>query len=269
MQNNAIPVDVPLLSADERLALGRNRWFGQLSPSLRHDILRHGVVRRLRDGDCLFERGRPATCWGVVARGAVRVGFSSAGGQRFTLCYMRPGAWFSALTVLQGSGFDYDAHARGATTLLTLAQADVRSILERHAELHEALLGLHARRTRQLFELVDDMKSLPLRARLAKQLVRLAQSFGVPADDAVRIALPVTQEEVAQLVGASRQRVNRELQEFRRLGWVRLEAGRFLLRDRAALQHVASGADLESPGQATWTAPAARPIPGYATLLAA
>lgn len=237
--------DIPLLSPDERQALVRNRWFASLSPALRHDLLRHGVVRRLRDGECLFERGGPATSWGVVARGAVRVGFTSSAGQKFTLGYMRPGSWFSALTVLQDSGFDYDAHARGSTTLLTLAQADVRAILQRHPELHEALVGLHARRTRQLFELVDDLKSLSLRARLAKQLGRLAKGFGVPGPDAVRITLPITQEEVAQLVGASRQRVNRELQDFRRLGFVRVEAGRLLVCDAQALHHIASGAEVD------------------------
>lgn len=242
-------MDHPLLSFDDRLALGRNGWFASLSSSLRHDILRRGTARQLRDGDCVFERGRPATHWCAVVRGAVRVGLTSAGGQKLTLCFMRPGSWFCALTVLQSAEADYDAHARGSTTLLMLAQADLRSILQQHGELHAALLRLHARRTRQVFGLIEDMMSLPLRARLAKHLAQLGASHGVPVAGGIRIGLPLTQEDMAQLVGASRQRVNCELMALRREGVLKTDRGEVLVCDAAALQRIAGGGEAVAAGE--------------------
>ena len=110
-----------------------------------------------------------------------------------------------------------------------------------HVELYEALLRLHARRIRQLYGLVEDLNTLPLRARLAKQLLHLVRSYGVPSlSDAseVRIGLQLAQEELAQLLGASRQRVNQELKSMERDGAIRIEQGGLVIRDRVALMQI-------------------------------
>jgi CRP-like cAMP-binding protein len=110
-----------------------------------------------------------------------------------------------------------------------------------HTELYEAMLRLHARRIRQLFGLVEDLNTLPLRARLAKQLVHLVRSYGVPNLDngaEMRISLQLAQEELAQLLGASRQRVNQELKAMERDGVLRIEPGGLVIRDRVALSKI-------------------------------
>ena len=81
-------------------------------------------------------------------------------------------------------------------------------------EFSEAILRLNARRVRQLYGLVEDLNTLPLRARLAKQLLHLTRSYGVMSlsdSNEIRIGLHLAQEELAQLLGASRQRVNQAL----------------------------------------------------------
>ena len=108
-------------------------------------------------------------------------------------------------------------------------------------ELYEALLRLHARRIRQLYGLVEDLNTLPLRARLAKQLLHLARSYGVPClgdGREVRIGLQLAQEELAQLLGASRQRVNQELKSMEREEAIRIEPGGLVIRDRTALMRI-------------------------------
>jgi CRP-like cAMP-binding protein len=185
---------------------------------------------------------------------------------------MRPGSWFSAMTVLDGAGCEYDAHARGSTTVLMLAQADLRAILQEHEELYAALLRLHARRTRQVFELIEDMMCLPLRARLAKQLLRLSAGYGVPAAGSIRIGLQLTQEDIAQLLGASRQRVSSEINALRRSGVLKMEHGRLLVCDRAALQRIAEGAEEDPADRYSPAAPGSLPesaAPLLAELLAA
>jgi len=111
-----------------------------------------------------------------------------------------------------------------------------------HVELYEALLRLHARRIRQLYGLVEDLNTLPLRARLAKQLLHLVRSYGIPSlahGDEMRIGLQLAQEELAQLLGASRQRVNQELKAMEREDAIRIEAGGLVVRDREALMRIA------------------------------
>eukprot|EP01041_Mallomonas_annulata_P035312 gene35313-58242_t len=99
-----------------------------------------------------------------------------------------------------------------------------------------------ARNVGQLFGLVEDLNTLPLRSRLAKQLVHLVRSYGVPSlsdGSEMRIGLQLAQEELAQLLGASRQRVNQELKAMERENAIRIEPGGLVVRDREALMRIA------------------------------
>ena len=240
-------MDDPILTIDEREAINGGRWFSSLSPSLRHDILRCAFVQRYKDGQLICARGDPPEQWIACAKGAVRVSSTSVSGKQITLTYVEPGIWFGDIAIFDGDRRTHDAYAHGATTILCVAKADFRKILAVHVELYEALLRLHARRLRQLFGLVEDLNTLPLRARLAKQLLHLARSYGVPSlsdSSEVRIGLQLAQEELAQLLGASRQRVNQELKAMEREGAIRIEQGGLVVRSREALRRI-SEADLE------------------------
>jgi CRP/FNR family transcriptional regulator, cyclic AMP receptor protein len=239
-------MDEPILTIEEREAINAGRWFSSLSPSLRHDILRCAYVKRFKDGELLAARGEPPGEWSACAKGAIRVSSTSLTGKQVTLTYVEPGVWVGDVAIFDGDKRTHDAYAHGDTTLLCVAKADFRNILSRHVELYEALLRLHARRIRQLFGLVEDLNTLPLRARLAKQLLHLLRSHGLrcPAEGSeARIGLQLAQEELAQLVGASRQRVNQELKSMEREQAIRIESGGLVVRSREALMRIASAAD--------------------------
>jgi CRP/FNR family cyclic AMP-dependent transcriptional regulator len=231
----------PILNIDEREAINSGRWFSTLSPSLRHDILRCAYVKRFKDGELIAARGEPPEDWIACAKGAVRVSSTSISGKQITLTYVEPGIWFGDVAIFDGDRRTHDAYAHGGTTILCVAKADFRKILSSHVELYEAMLRLHARRIRQLYGLVEDLNTLPLRARLAKQLLHLVRSYGVPSlsdGREVRIGLHLAQEELAQLLGASRQRVNQELKAMERDNVIRIEPGGLVIRDREALMHI-------------------------------
>lgn len=241
-------MDDPILTIDERSAINNGRWFSSLSPSLRHDILRCAYVIRYKDGELIAARGGPSEEWIACAAGAVRVSSTSISGKQVTLTYVEPGIWFGDVAMFDGDRRTHDAYAHGKTTLLCVARGDFRKILDRHVELYEALLRLHARRIRQLFGLVEDLNTLPLRARLAKQLLHLVRSYGVPSladGHEVRIGLQLAQEELAQLLGASRQRVNQELKSMEREDAIRIEPGGLVVRNREALIRI-SEADVDT-----------------------
>ena len=231
----------PILTIDEREAINSGRWFTSLSPSLRHDILRCSYVKRFKDGALIAARGDPPEEWIACARGAVRVSSTSISGKQITLTYVEPGIWFGDVAFFDGEQRTHDAYAHGDTTIVCVARGDFRKILAQHVELYDALLRLHARRIRVLFGLVEDLNTLPLRARLAKQLLHLVRSYGIPSlsdGDEVRIGLQLAQEELAQLLGASRQRVNQELKAMEREDTIRIEPGGLVVRNRKALLRI-------------------------------
>jgi len=235
-------MDEPILTIAEREAINGGRWFSSLSPSLRHDILRCAYVKRYKDGELIAARGDPPEDWIACAKGAVRVSSTSITGKQITLTYVEPGIWFGDVAIFDGDRRTHDAYAHGETTILCVAKADFKKILATHVELYDAMLRLHARRIRQLFGLVEDLNTLPLRARLAKQLLHLVRSYGVPclADgNEMRIGLQLAQEELAQLLGASRQRVNQELKSMEREDAIRIEQGGLVVRNRSMLMRIA------------------------------
>jgi CRP/FNR family transcriptional regulator, cyclic AMP receptor protein len=206
-------MDEPILTMDEREAINGGRWFNSLSPSLRHDILRCAYVKRFKDS-----------------------------GKQITLTYVEPGVWFGDVAMFDGDQRTHDAYAHDATTLLCVSRNDFQKILSNHGELYEALMRLQARRIRTLFGLVEDLNTLPLRSRLAKQLLHLVRSYGVPClsdGNEMRIGLQLAQEELAQLLGASRQRVNQELKAMERDNAIRIEQGGLVIRDRNMLMRIA------------------------------
>jgi len=234
-------MDEPILNIEERAAINSGRWFSSLSPSLRHDVLRCAYVKRFRDSELICARGEPPEEWIACAKGAVRVSSTSISGKQITLTYVEPGIWFGDVSIFDGDRRTHDAYAHGDTTTLCVAKADFKKILTTHVELYEALLRLHARRIRQLYGLVEDLNTLPLRARLAKQLIHLVRSYGVPSlsdGSEIRIGLHLAQEELAQLLGASRQRVNQELKTMERENAIRIEPGGLVIKDRAALMKI-------------------------------
>ncbi len=237
-------MDEPILTMEEREAINGGRWFASLSPSLRHDILRCAFVKRYPDGALISARGDAPEQWIACAKGAVRVSSTTLAGKQVTLTYVEPGVWFGDVAMFDGDRRTHDTYAHGATTILCVTRADFQKILAQHVELYEALMRLQARRIRLLFGQVEDLSSLPLRARLAKQLLHLARSYGVPntpVDDELRISLQLAQEELAQLLGASRQRVNQELKTMEREEVIRIEPDGLIVRDRAALLRIGEG----------------------------
>jgi CRP-like cAMP-binding protein len=174
-----------------------------------------------------------------VARGAVRIGTVSLAGKQVTLTYCEPGTWFGDIALFDGLPRTHDAHAHGETTLLIVRKADFRELLAQHVELYDALLRLNCRRLRLMFDQYEDLNTRPLQARLARQLLLLAKSYGVEQGAEIRIGLQLAQEDLAQLLGASRQRVNQELKGLERDGILRVEPTRLVLLSRERLLSIA------------------------------
>ena len=228
-----------VLTIDELQNIETGAWFSKLSTALKSAILARALVRRLADGDALASRGSPAQEWCGVARGAVRISTVSLSGKQVTLTYAEPGTWFGDIALFDGLPRTHDADVHGATTLLTVRKPDFKELLAQNAELYDALLRLNCRRLRLMFDQLEDLNTRPLQARLARQVLLLAKSYGIAQGEEIRIGLALAQEDLAQLLGASRQRVNQELKAFERDGAVRVEPTRLVVLPREKLMTAA------------------------------
>jgi CRP-like cAMP-binding protein len=229
----------PALTLEERRNIETGPWFSKLSPALQQAILSRTIVRRLADEAPMAVRGGQAEEWVGVARGAVRVSTVSLAGKQVTLTYCEPGVWFGDIALFDGLPRTHDAHAHGDTTLLVVRKPDFKTLLAQHVELYDALLRLNCRRLRLMFDQFEDLNTRPLQARLARQLLLLARSYGVTEGEEIRIGLQLAQEDLAQLLGASRQRVNQELKGFERDGILRVEPTRLVVISRERLMAAA------------------------------
>jgi CRP/FNR family cyclic AMP-dependent transcriptional regulator len=232
-------MNTPVLSTDERQNIDTGAWFSRLSTPLRHAILSRALVRRLSDGASLASRGAQAEEWCGVAKGAVRISSVSLSGKQVTLTYAEPGTWFGDIALFDGLPRTHDADAHGETTLLVVRKPDFKDLLSQHVELYDALLRLNCRRLRLMFNQFEDLNTRPLQARLAKQVLLLAKSYGIAQGEEIRIGLQLAQEDLAQLLGASRQRVNQELKGFEREGALRVEPTRLVVTSRDKLLAIA------------------------------
>jgi CRP/FNR family cyclic AMP-dependent transcriptional regulator len=230
-----LKMNTSILTIDERSNIESGSWFSKLSLPLRQAILSRSTVRRLADGATLSARGTPAEDWCGVAKGAVRVSSVSLAGKQVTLTYVEPGTWFGDIALFDGLPRTHDANAHGETTLLVVRKADFRELLAQHVELYDALLRLNCRRLRLMFDTIEDLNTRPLAARLAKQILLLARSYGVNEGEEIRIGLQLAQEDLAQLLGASRQRVNQELKALERDEALRIEPTRLVVLSKAKL----------------------------------
>ena len=228
-------MNIPVLTSEERRNIESGGWFSKLSEPLRQAILSRAYVRRLADGAPMASRGTPAEEWCGVAKGAVRISLVSLSGKQVTLTYVEPGSWFGDIALFDGLPRTHDADAHGETTLLAVRRADFKELLAQHSELYEALLRLNCRRLRLMFNHFEDLNTRPLAARLAKQILLLAKSYGIEQGEEIRIGLQLAQEDLAQLLGASRQRVNQELKSFEREGAVRIEPTRLVVLSKEKL----------------------------------
>jgi CRP/FNR family transcriptional regulator len=122
------------------------------------------------------------------------------------------------------------------TILHGLAHADFRPYVAGHPEVAWQLLRVLVGMIRRQDQAIQDMVFLDVGGRVARRLLDLAAQHGQPANPGIRVSVPITQEELAQMVGASRESVNKAVGSFMDRGWLALEGRNYLILDEEALQ---------------------------------
>jgi CRP/FNR family cyclic AMP-dependent transcriptional regulator len=182
-------------------------------------------------GRTLFNEGDPGDKLYVVTAGKIKLGRTAADGRENLLAVLGPGEMFGELSLFDPGPRTATATAVTDTTVLGLGHGDLQPWLTGRPEVASHLLGALAQRLRRTNEAMADLVFSDVPGRVAKALLDLARRFGVQAEDGLHVTHDLTQEELAQLVGASRETVNKALADFASRGFLRLEARAVVILD--------------------------------------
>ena len=216
----------------------------------------HTHVVLLPRGERLFAEGDLGDCLYLVISGKIKLTRTAPDGRESLVSVHGPGDMFGELAMFDPTYRTSTAVAVTDARLAEIDHDDLRQVLTTRPAVSLLLLKALAQRLRRVTETNTNLIFTDVPGRVAKALLELASKFGVPGDDGIQVNHDLTQEELAQLVGASRETVNKALADFATRGWIQLSAKSVLLIDPDRLKRRARLGTL--PGQPGQVIEAAR-----------
>jgi CRP/FNR family cyclic AMP-dependent transcriptional regulator len=210
-----------LLATVDLFAELRPDELGRLADSSSRDSLHRG--------DIIFREGDAPDRLYVVIQGRIAISKRSIDGREAVVALMEPGDLFGDMGLFQPQGRSAEARALEPSAVLSVPFEPVRQIYEQRPELLWGVVVLLADRVRTMDDVLADSVFLDVTGRTAKRLLEMA-------GDRDEFVLPITQEELAAMVGASRERVNKAIASFVRLGWIEQADRRYRITDREQLE---------------------------------
>jgi CRP-like cAMP-binding protein len=205
------------------LALLRNHFlFRDLPPAVLEHLGSYMKTRKVKRGVTIFSKGDPGTGLMGVLSGAVKVSIASSEGKDIVLNIFHEGEVFGEIALLDGQPRTADATAMSDCELAIIERRDFVPFLKDRPDVTLKFIEILCSRLRRTSEQVQDVTFLSLPTRLAKALLQLTTSAETPA---VRRKVAITQREISQMIGRSRESTNKQLRAWAKRGWIKLERG--------------------------------------------
>ena len=256
MQPTQAPVQQPALAPTRRRSppapsahdlwaiVQAGRWFRGLPAELAQELQRAARTRMLAPGEWLFRRGDAPCGIYAVARGSLNIsGTASLQEQTRTalLTLVEPPMWLGEIALFDGEPRTHDAYANTACALLHVPIAPLREWLNTHPEHWRPMALLLTDKLRASLTALEEQTVLPAHQRLMCRLVQMAHGHEQWADrQRTHRELAVSQEQLARMLGLSRQTTNQILQELQQAGWLQVRRGRLEVMDLGALKAAAA-----------------------------
>ncbi|OMC31163.1 Crp/Fnr family transcriptional regulator [Mycobacterium sp. GA-1841] len=212
--------------------LARAGIFQGVSPDAVAALVKQLEPVTFRRGQVVFVEGEPGDTLYIITAGKVKIGRKSADGRDSLITLMGPSDMFGELAIFDPGPRTSTVTALTEVKTVVMSRVVLRGWIADRPEIAEQLLRVLARRLRRTNDNLSDLIFTDVPGRVAKQLLYLAQRFGSRDGTALRVDHELTQEEIAQLVGSSRETVNKALSDFAQRGWIRVQ-GRSILIDNA------------------------------------
>jgi len=230
----------PLIDPARREALLRRSFiFKDLPPEVLANLAQIATLRRLEDDQILFQQGDEGDALFAVVEGLVRISVIGRGGKSFTLGLMEPGDVFGEIALLDGLSRTASAEAAASSVLLVIERTPFLASLERDGRLARHIIELLCDRLRENTDRLSEFAFLDLGARLASKLQALAIAHGHETKEGMRIELKLSQTELAEMLGVTREAINKQLKAWSKGNLVRVERGFITVIDRTRLAALA------------------------------
>lgn len=198
-------------------------FFASLKPTERADLASITKINKYHKGDYIFHQEDPGSTLYIIASGQVKITVSSPEGEEVILAILTDGDFFGELSLLDQQPRSANVVTMLDTETIVLHRHDFLNFLTSHHDVAIEMLAELSRRLREADIALEDAVFLDLPTRLAKRLLELGQKHGVKTDRGVEIGLRLTQQDLANLVGASRVAVNKQLSMFKIEGLIDID----------------------------------------------
>lgn len=222
-----------------RRMLGECVLFKGLSPDERADLVARARMRAYSAGETIFLMGSTGDSMMAVLDGTIRISVPSPEGKEIVLAMIQPGEVFGEIALLDGKERTAEATAMTDCTVAVLERRDVLSFLESNPSGWPRLVDLLCGRLRHSDRQIAEMAFLQLPVRLAKALLRMADMAAGLAGARAGARIRLTQRELGNIVGMTRESVNKCLREWQRKGIIRIEDNAIVIVQRDQLENVA------------------------------
>ena len=203
--------------------------FSGVQQDLLEPIVEQSSLQSLQRGDMLFSEGDEANDLYIVLEGRVAIANRSFDGRESVVALMESGDLFGEMPLFRPDGRSADARVLENSSVVVIPYVPVKSLYQEHPEMLWKIVDMLAERLKVMDVALADSMFLDVTGRTAKRLLELAG-----ADE--EFELPVTQEELAGMIGASRERVNKSLASFIKLGWLAQRGEKYVILDRKQLE---------------------------------
>jgi CRP/FNR family transcriptional regulator, cyclic AMP receptor protein len=224
---------------EARRVLGECVLFHGLEPEERNTLFARVRVRSFAAGETIFLMGSMGDSLMAVLSGSVRISVPSPDGKEIVLAIIPPREVFGEIALLDGKERTADARAIGACSLALLERRDVLSFLNNHPKVWPKMVEVLCARLRNTDQHIAEIALLELPARLAKALLRLSNGENGPANRGA-LQIQLSQRELGNMCGASRESINKCLRGWQRRGIVQVEEGAVTVTNRTALDELAN-----------------------------
>lgn len=227
---------------EARQLVGNCVLFSGLSPDERAAIAARARIRILAAGETVFTIGSAGDQMMALLSGTIRISVPSLDGKELVLALLHPGEVFGELSVLDGKERSADAIAENVCRLAVLDRRDVLSFFERNPSAWPKLVGVLCQRLRHTDEVLAEVALLQLPARLARTMLRVLKANVATAQTAKKQMgkIGFSQRELGNMVGGTRESVNKCLRKWQSSGIVQISEGSIIITDRAALEEIAA-----------------------------
>src|SRR3954466_3362150 len=216
--------------------LRKHPIFSDLKPDAFDQLCRYVKHSKLKRGVTIFSKGDPGNCLYAVISGTVKISTSSAEGRSAILNLIGTGEVFGEIALLDGRERTTDAIANSDCELFIIDRREFIPFLHSQPALAMKFIQLLCARLRRTSEHVEQIILQDLPGRLASALLRLSEKPNQPRAERTII---ITQQEISEMVGMSRESINKQLRAWENRNWVRLEHGAIVVLDASTLQALA------------------------------